>query len=104
MRRQLATGRRTSREAVLAAALRVADTEGLEALTMRRVAGALEIPVMTLYGVVRTKDEILAGLARLALGDVHADQPEDAPWAEQLISLIGKLRHALSAHPGVVEV
>lgn len=98
------TERRSSRDAVLHAALRVADTEGLDALTMRRVAAELDIPVMTLYGFVRTKDEILNGLADLALGDVHSDYRADEPWADQLTVLIRKLRHALSTHPGVVEL
>ena len=53
---------RFTREQVLEAALRVIDREPPEAFTMRRVADELGMGVMTLYGYVGSKGEILAGV------------------------------------------
>lgn len=94
----------SSREAVLDAALRIVDTKGLDALTMRRVAAELDIPVTTLYGFIRTKAEILDALGPLALRDVQAGRDTPGPWAECLAHQVRGLRAALAAHPGVVEL
>jgi len=94
----------SSREAVLDAALRIADTEGLEALTMRRVATELDIPVTTLYGFVRTKAEVLEALGTLALQALQPGGDPDLPWPDRLTGQIRNLRAGLAAHPGVVEL
>ncbi|MGY4644429.1 TetR/AcrR family transcriptional regulator C-terminal domain-containing protein [Cellulomonas sp. URHB0016] len=52
-----------SRERVVAAAVAVADTEGIGALTMRRLAAELDCEAMSLYHHVRGKDALLAALA-----------------------------------------
>jgi len=98
------TERVSSREAVLDAALRIADAEGLDALTMRRVATELDIPVTTLYGFVRTKTEILEALGTVALRDLQPGIDNGEPWTDRLASQIRDLRAALAAHPGVVEL
>lgn len=103
-RGRVPTERVSSREAVLDAALRIADTEGLDAVTMRRVAAELDIPVTTLYGFVRTKAEILDALGTLALADLQPGSDLDEPWTDRLASQIRNLRTALAAHPGVVEL
>lgn len=54
-----------SRERVLRAAVDLADRDGLEALTMRRLARAVGVEVMTLYYYVANKDEVLDGIADL---------------------------------------
>jgi AcrR family transcriptional regulator len=59
-----------SRERVLAAALAVADTEGLRAVTMRRVAQALGCEAMTLYYYVDDKSSLLAGLTEAVIGEI----------------------------------
>src|SRR5262245_27967501 len=51
---------RFNRDEIAAAAVRIADAEGLEALSMRRLAVELDAGTMTLYHYVRTKDELLA--------------------------------------------
>ena len=45
---------------IAAAAVRIADAEGFEAVSMRRLAAELDAGTMTLYHYVRTKDELLA--------------------------------------------
>ncbi|QOR71774.1 TetR/AcrR family transcriptional regulator C-terminal domain-containing protein [Ruania alkalisoli] len=59
-----------SRDRVLSAALRIADVDGLPAVTMRRVAGDLEVEAMSLYHHVRNKEELLDGLVESVVGEV----------------------------------
>src|SRR5580693_7642764 len=49
---------RHDRAAITAIAVRIADAEGLAAVTMRRVAGEAGIAVMSLYNYVRAKDQL----------------------------------------------
>ena len=100
----VARERRTSREAVLAAALRLADAEGASALSMRRVANEVGVPVMTLYGFVRTKQELLEAVSeRVFEGLFKSGRSEGTP-AERLRSGARELQAALREHPAVVEL
>jgi AcrR family transcriptional regulator len=58
-----------SKERVLRAALALADTEGIEALSMRRLAKDLGVEAMSLYNHVANKDEILDGIIDLVAGE-----------------------------------
>ena len=51
-----------SEETILRGALRLVDAEGLDALTMRRLAAELGVATMSLYGHVTTKDDLLLGV------------------------------------------
>ena len=53
---------RLTRERIIAAALRVMDTEGLEAVSMRRIAREVGVEAMSLYHHVRDKDDLLDGI------------------------------------------
>jgi AcrR family transcriptional regulator len=59
-----------SRERVLAAALAVADADGLRAVTMRRVAEVLDCEAMTLYYYVRDKAALLAALVEAVIAEI----------------------------------
>ena len=61
-----------SRERVLAAALSIADTEGLASLTMRRVAESLDCEPMSLYYYVADKKALLAALSETIVGEIVA--------------------------------
>ena len=61
-----------SRERVLAAATDLADTEGLAAVTMRRLAADVGVEAMSLYHHVPGKEGLLDGLAEAVLAEVHA--------------------------------
>jgi AcrR family transcriptional regulator len=78
---------RLSRERVLAAAMAVADTEGLAAVTMRRVAADLGVEAMSLYHHVPSKDGLLDGLAEALVVEIAAAAPERNPadpWTTSL--------------------
>jgi AcrR family transcriptional regulator len=80
-----------SRELVLSAALRLADDEGYDALTMRRLAQELGVEAMTLYYYVANKDEILTGIVDLVHAEIELPSPGD-PWKPAI------RRTAISAH------
>ena len=61
-----------SRERVLSAGLKVADTEGLPAVTMRRVAAELDVEAMSLYHYLRGKEQLLDGLIEAVIAEVIA--------------------------------
>lgn len=85
--------------AVVDGALALADAEGLAAVTVRRLAGELGVTPMALYWHVRSKDELLDGMAAGALERVDRSVDPAAPWPDQLRSLLGSLVEALRAHP-----
>ncbi|MER7170167.1 TetR/AcrR family transcriptional regulator C-terminal domain-containing protein [Streptomyces mesophilus] len=71
------------RAEIVGAALRIADAEGLQALTMRRIATALDVATMTLYRHVRTKDELIALMADAAFAS-RPLPPTYEGWRERL--------------------
>lgn len=86
-------------DAVVAAATRLADAEGLEAVTMRRVAQALGVVAMTLYTYVPGKAELLdlmldAAYTRMARADVSRQ-----PWRERLTRIAEENMALFEAHP-----
>lgn len=60
-----------SPEKVFAAALRIADKQGLEALTMRSLARALKVEAMSLYNHVPGKEPLIDGLVELVVGEIE---------------------------------
>jgi AcrR family transcriptional regulator len=87
---------------VLEAALRVIDGEPPEAFTMRRVADELGMGVMTLYGYVRNREEILEGVTALALADGHNQLRPEASWEDQVRTDIEHLHDLCRRHPNLV--
>ncbi|MEV5960488.1 TetR/AcrR family transcriptional regulator C-terminal domain-containing protein [Kribbella sp. NPDC051952] len=93
---------RLSREAILTAALRIVDDEGIDALTMRRLAATLEVNPMSLYHHLPNKAAVMAGLAELVFADLEYPDPGDSvPWQEQLKDAARAYRNALRAHPNL---
>lgn len=92
---------RFTREEVLQAALRVVDSEPPDRFTMRRVADELGMGVMTLYGYVRNKEEILEGITVLLFAEVRPPA-YTATWDEQLRSEMRTLHSVGRRHPNLV--
>lgn len=86
------------------AALRLIDAEGLEALSMRRLADELGTAFATLYGYVRTKEEILDGVAARVFREIDLDIDPSSSWEAQLSGVLGGLHTAIKNHPGVAEL
>lgn len=89
-----------SREAILATALRVADAEGVEALSMRRIARELGVEAMALYNHLPNKAAILDGIAEAAMNEVRVPvDPDD--WAQAIRQGARAYREAARRHPRV---
>ena len=95
---------RLSRERVLTGALELADAEGLDALSFRRLAAHLGVTPMALYRHVESKEALLDGLADLILGELELPGPQADDWRLQLRAVAQSFRAALVAHPGVVHI
>jgi AcrR family transcriptional regulator len=93
---------RLSREAILTAALRIVDDEGIDALTMRRLAATLQVNPMSLYHHLPNKAAVLAGLAELVFAGLELADPGDSvPWHEQLKEAARAYRNGLRQHPNL---
>lgn len=73
-----------TRRRVLRAAIAVADVEGLEAVSMRRLAVELGVGPMSLYRHVEGKDELVAQLADEVFGDIDLPDPGPDGWRAKL--------------------
>lgn len=88
-----------SRERIVAAAVAVADKEGLGALSMRRVAVELDVATMSLYRHVRDKDDLLNGMADTALAEWQVPSPKPGDgWQEILAEAARELWQIFRRH------
>ena len=90
-----------TREAVLAAALKIIDRDGADALSMRRLARALDRDPMILYRHAPGKAALLDGVAETVLAQLQVDCA-DPDWAGQLREVAHRFRALALAHPHVV--
>jgi TetR/AcrR family transcriptional regulator, tetracycline repressor protein len=97
---QVATEKLT-RTAVIERAMKLADVEGVEAVTIRRLAQELGVTAMALYWHFKNKDELLLGIADHALLDVKATRSPDDPWQHQLRAMVEALVGVMRAHPSL---
>jgi len=95
---------RLSKAAVVERGLALADAEGLEAVTIRRLAADLGVTPMALYWHFRSKDELLVGLAERVWAEIDVDVDRDAGWAAQLRFLLESLIHVLRTHPSASQL
>jgi AcrR family transcriptional regulator len=94
----------TSRDEIAAAALRLAGTEGLEAVTIRRLAAEIGVSPMTLYSHAQTKDQIIDLMTAAALESFEFTFDPDEPWTAQLHAGFMALYEMMRAHPVVVDL
>lgn len=92
-----------SREEIVAQTLRFADRHGLEGLTMRRLAEALGVGTMTLYGYFRDKDDLLDAVVDASARQLEVPPPE-GPWRDRLSTVLHRLRRGLEAHPTALQL
>jgi len=91
-----------SRRKVLETALAIIDEDGLDGLSIRRLAEALGINGASLYHHFENKDDILVGAAEFALTDVRTPDTTDEDWRQWLPRNARNLRAALLRHPALV--
>jgi len=95
---------RLSKAAVVGRAIALADAEGLDALTIRRLAQELGVTPMALYWHFRNKDELLNGLSDQFWSEIDTDVDDAAPWPDQLRALLGSLVRVLREHPSASQL
>jgi AcrR family transcriptional regulator len=90
-----------SRERIVRAAIELADADGLDAVSLRKVAAVLEVGPMRLYGYLATKEELLD----LMLDAVHVEiRPAGDSWRAVLRSLAEAIRQAAHQHEWLADL
>jgi AcrR family transcriptional regulator len=90
-----------SRERIVRAAIQLADADGLDAVSLRKVATALDAGPMRLYGYITSKEELLD----LMVDAVHAEiRPAGDGWRAVLRSLAETTRHAAHEHEWLADL
>lgn len=92
---------RLTRERIVKAALRIMDEEGLDAVSMRRVAREVGVEAMSLYHHVRDKEDLLDGICAAVMRDFRFPD-EDRPWIEVARDGAREWRRVLRDHPNVI--
>jgi len=97
---------RFTREEIAAAAIRIADDEGLDALSMRYLAAQLGAGTMTLYHYVRTKDELMTLVTDAVVGEIVLPPGESLPteWRAACIEIARRSRAVMRRHPWLLDL
>ena len=108
----MASGRGLTRERILETALRLIDSEGLPALSMRRLGQELGVEAMALYKHVPSKQALLDGVVGLTLAGLHvptddsvarrAGESDDLITHSDLSGIFRSFRRLLQEHPNVL--
>ena len=93
-----------SKRTVTENALKLADADGLDALTIRKLAEHLGVTPMALYWHFRSKEDLLEGVAEQVWGEIDVNTDPGAPWWAQLQGLLESLVRVLRAHPAAPQL
>jgi len=88
-------------DAIIAAAFAIVESEGYNALTMRRVAAALETGPSSLYAHVVNKEDLDELLIGRLCAAVDLPEPDPAIWRQQLAGVCAQLRDQYLRYPGI---
>ncbi|MEU2863661.1 TetR/AcrR family transcriptional regulator [Streptomyces mirabilis] len=88
-----------TKDGIYAMALQLIEADGVEALSMRKLATALDANPMSLYHHVPNKDAVLRGLAERVGSQFRAGAREDLPWQDRLRQLALDFRKLSHSHP-----
>jgi len=90
-----------SEDAVVDAALAILKSDGLEAVTMRRVAAVLDTGAASLYVYVSGREGLRGAMLDRVTATIELEAPDPSHWRAQLHSLLQRMHHSLVAHPGI---
>lgn len=104
MGEQRAQGRHAglTREQVLDTAVRLVDRDGVDALSMRKLAGELGVKAMTLYHYVKDRQELEDAIVERVLMEAAPSWTAGAPWQDVLAGYVDGLHQGFMAHPEAV--
>ena len=92
-----------SRARALSAAVALADAEGLESLTMRKLAQDLGVEAMSLYHHVKNKTDILDGMVEMVFGEIELPSYR-GDWKAAMLHRGNSLRAVLTRHPWAISI
>lgn len=97
---------RFTRDDIAAAAIRIADAEGFDAVSMRRIAAELDAGTMTLYHYIRTKDELLSLIIDAFMDEVALPSGTILPaaWRDAMTLIARRSRDAIRRHPWMFDI
>lgn len=93
-----------TRDRIVQAAIGLADVEGIEALSMRRLAAELGYEPMSLYNHIDNKDDLLARMVDQVVGEVDLPDREDCDWRTAMHAALVSSRDVLMAHPWAANI
>jgi AcrR family transcriptional regulator len=93
-----------TREAIVATALRLLDRDGLDELSMRRVADELGTGAASLYWHVGSKDGLLDLVLDEVIGEQRVPDPDPGRWADQLKEIAHDMRGTILRHRDIVRI
>ena len=99
--RQVASDAGLSKQRVVVEAVRLADREGVDGLSMRRLAGALGAGAMSLYHYVASKDELLDAMIDIVFEEIELP-PEETDWQSAMRRVGVSTRQVLARHPWAI--
>jgi AcrR family transcriptional regulator len=91
-----------TREQLQAAALAIVDEQGLEGLSMRTLARALETGPMTLYNYVATREELDTLVVEAVAAGATWDSTANATWEDEVLTIARAVWSAVRLHPNTV--
>jgi AcrR family transcriptional regulator len=95
---------RLSPEAIVAVAIGLADAEGLDAVSIRRVAAELDARAMSLYDHFASKNELLAKMTDEVVGEMLVSKPLPEAWREAVAVSARRMYAAYARHPWAIFV
>ncbi len=93
-----------SQDLIVETALRIIDADGMDALSMRRLAQELETGPASLYAHVANKDELLDLVYDTVLAEVEIPDPDPEHWPEQLKASLRSLRQVFRSHRDLARI
>ncbi|HZT15590.1 MAG TPA: TetR/AcrR family transcriptional regulator [Gaiellaceae bacterium] len=93
-----------TREAIVETALRLLDRDGLDQLSMRRVADALDTGPASLYWHVGSKDGLLDLIFDRVIGEQEVPDPDPERWQEQVKEIAANARATILRHRDIVRI
>lgn len=93
-----------SEDLIVETALTILRAEGLDAVTMRRVATELDTGPASLYVYIGGRDQLRRAMLDRVTGAVPLEEPEPGRWREQVHALLDGWLRAMESHPGIAAV
>ena len=94
----------TTTDAVIRAAVRIVDEEGVDALNIRRLASECGVSAMAIYRHVRDKDDLVDKVVDDVLTRGFSETHLEGDWRTRIVMLMGAGRQLFLDHPGIADV